>query len=322
MVRTILDEINHQERVTESMTTSPAFSFLWNMRITLIHEADPASCSCGIPFLHMQHKARQPRDLLAWDRSTWSMESAFIASQRRRPGYSPSITGIRFCLLYIRRLRRSIILLDGKSNVRHRCGVLLRYLAWSHEAYNCSWGYPKPLDAVYTGEMCIWYILNKFQILSRNPSPSFPHARPIPVSGTTMTAFGKHPFHNTTQISALPILASITRTRDPARRRISTRPVPVYSAPCPKIPHPEHRPAQASRADPVTDAYIARVSGLRTKVQVGRASVDGRTAPIFFRARIRSLPPGTEMQKQDVDRRAPPTTPSLHDREVMDRYEY
>lgn len=251
MVRTILDEINHQERVTESITTSPAFSFLWNMRITLIHEADPARCSCGIPFLHMQHKARQPRDLLAWDRSTWSMESAFIASQRRRPGYSPSITGIRFCLFYIRRLRRSIILLDGKSDVRHRCGVLLRYLAWSHEAYNCSWGYPKPLDAVYTGEMCIWYILNEFQILSRKPFPLFPHARPISVSGTIKTAFRKHPFHNTTQTSALPILASIAKTKDPARRR--TRYPPAPSA-CPKTPCPEHRPAQASRADPVTDA--------------------------------------------------------------------
>lgn len=87
------------------------------------------------------------------------MESTFIAAQRRRPGHLPSTTDVRFYLLCVHGLGRSIILLQGVFRMSgiDRSGVHLRYLAWQYEAYNIG-GYSKRLDAMSTGAMCIWYI--------------------------------------------------------------------------------------------------------------------------------------------------------------------
>ena len=48
------------------------------------------------------------------------MESAFIGAKRRRPGYLPFTTDVRFYLFCVHGLSRSIILPQGVLDVRHR----------------------------------------------------------------------------------------------------------------------------------------------------------------------------------------------------------
>ena len=94
MVGTVLDEIDNQGKVTEFMTTFPTFGSVLNKGMTPIHASHPTRPSCGIPSLHMQRKAHEPRGNPHLDLKYF--EHGVGVSLQHSDGYLPSSTTICF----------------------------------------------------------------------------------------------------------------------------------------------------------------------------------------------------------------------------------